>query len=189
MDCPKDWTPLEVVHFHSIPIHRCPKCEGTWYETDQLRILKDKEAHGDYCWINLDLWRDAPKFQAASTSRYTCARLEGNARANPTAYGCSRLPSTSPPDALPRWRAVAGSSSRSEPEGRITGIPVLGGPSRLSPSRVTRPSGANPTARHADGNCSHHDGEIAKYRRVVARMMDRLPRTSTRLQDSTRGVT
>ncbi len=72
MDCPKDRTPLEFVPFHSIPIHRCPKCEGTWYATDQLRILKDKEAHGDYCWINLDLWRDTAKFRAASSSRYTC---------------------------------------------------------------------------------------------------------------------
>src|SRR5205807_788831 len=48
------------------------KCEGTWYEKDQLRILKDKEAHGDYCWLNLDLWRDAAKFRAASSSRCTC---------------------------------------------------------------------------------------------------------------------
>lgn len=72
MDCPKDRTPLEVVHFHTIPIHRCPKCKGTWYEIDQLRVLKDKEAHGDYCWINLDLWRDTAKFRAASSSRYTC---------------------------------------------------------------------------------------------------------------------
>ena len=72
MDCPKDRTPLEVVHFHSIPIHRCLKCEGTWYQKDQLQILKDKEAHGDYCWINLDLWRDAANFRAASTSRYAC---------------------------------------------------------------------------------------------------------------------
>jgi Zn-finger nucleic acid-binding protein len=72
MDCPKDRIPLEIVHFHSIPIQRCPKCEGTWYEKDQLRLLKDKEAHGDYCWINLDLWRDVAKFRAASSSRYTC---------------------------------------------------------------------------------------------------------------------
>ena len=72
MDCPKDQTPLEVVHFLSIPIHRCLTCEGTWYEKGQLRILKDKESHGDYCWINLDLWRDAAKFRAALTSRYTC---------------------------------------------------------------------------------------------------------------------
>jgi len=72
MDCPTDRVPLEIVHFHSIPIQRCPKCEGTWYEKDQLRILKDKEAHGDYCWINLDLWRDIAKFRAASSSRYTC---------------------------------------------------------------------------------------------------------------------
>src|SRR6266852_4107112 len=71
MDCPKDRRPLEVVHFHSIPIHRCLKCEGTWYQKDQLQILKDKEAHGDYCWINLDLWRDATNFRA-STSRYGC---------------------------------------------------------------------------------------------------------------------
>lgn len=72
MDCPKDRTPLEIVHFHSIPIRRCPRCGGTWYEKDQLRILKDKEAHGDYCWMNLDLWKDADKFRAASTPRYTC---------------------------------------------------------------------------------------------------------------------
>jgi Zn-finger nucleic acid-binding protein len=72
MDCPQDRSPLEVVHFHSIPIHRCLECEGTWYQRDQLQILKDKEAHGDYCWINLDLWRDPANFLAASTSRYAC---------------------------------------------------------------------------------------------------------------------
>jgi Zn-finger nucleic acid-binding protein len=68
MDCPKDRTPLEVVHFHFIPIHRCRKCEGTWYEKDQLRILKDKESHGDYCWMNLDLWRDVAKFRGRPVS-------------------------------------------------------------------------------------------------------------------------
>src|SRR5437870_13845214 len=72
MDCPKDQIPLEIVHFHSIPIQRCPKSEGTWYDKDQLRILKDKEAHGDYCSINLDLWRHAAKLRAAPSSRYPC---------------------------------------------------------------------------------------------------------------------
>ena len=86
MNCPKDRIPLEIVHFHSIPIHRCLECEGTWYQRDQLQILKDKEAHGDYCWINLDLWRDAAKFRAAPSSRYTCPAdgtpltLSGNLR-------------------------------------------------------------------------------------------------------------
>jgi Integrase core domain len=43
-----------------------------------------------------------------------------------------------------------------EPEGRITGIPVLGAaPSRLPPSRVMR-GRRKPTARCADENSSHH---------------------------------
>ncbi len=72
MNCPKDQKALELIHFHSVPVQRCPACHGTWYEKDRLRILKDKEAHGEYCWINVDLWRDAAAFQASSPSRYAC---------------------------------------------------------------------------------------------------------------------
>ena len=39
----------------SVQVQRCPACNGAWYPRDHLRVLKDREAHGDYRWIDVDL--------------------------------------------------------------------------------------------------------------------------------------
>ena len=74
MDCPNDHRPLETVGVQSLQIHRCSTCHGTWCEADELRLLKDKADHGDYCWIDFDLWKDADKFRAGEHARYRCPR-------------------------------------------------------------------------------------------------------------------
>jgi len=74
MDCPKDHGQLKRVSVKSIPIDRCTECGGSWYDVDDLRVLKDKESAGDYSWIDFDLWKDIDRFRAARQQRYSCPR-------------------------------------------------------------------------------------------------------------------
>ena len=74
MDCPKGHGGLESVAVGSIRVNRCLVCGGTWCALDELRLLKDKEAHGDYRWIDFDLWKDREKFRAARQQRYACPK-------------------------------------------------------------------------------------------------------------------
>jgi Zn-finger nucleic acid-binding protein len=72
MNCPKGHGGLDRVPVGKIHIDRCPECGGTWYEVGELRLLKDTEAGGDYCWIDFDLWKDIDEFRAARQQRYAC---------------------------------------------------------------------------------------------------------------------
>ncbi len=74
MNCPKCNSMLEQVRLEAVRVDRCPSCGGTWYDRNELRVLKDRESHGDYCWIDLDLWRDADRFRARRQERYACPR-------------------------------------------------------------------------------------------------------------------
>jgi Zn-finger nucleic acid-binding protein len=74
MDCPKGHGRLEGVNVGSIRIDRCTGCGGSWHDHHELRLLKDKEAHGDYCWIDFDLWKDTNQFRADKQERYVCPR-------------------------------------------------------------------------------------------------------------------
>jgi Zn-finger nucleic acid-binding protein len=72
MDCPKGHGQLESVNVGSIRIDRCTECGGSWYDRGGLRLLKDKEARGDYCWIDFDLWKKTDRFRADKQQRYAC---------------------------------------------------------------------------------------------------------------------
>jgi len=74
MECPKCHKPLETVAIGHVRVERCTQCAGTWYDKGQLRVLKDKESRGDYCWIDFDLWKDIGNFRARSQQRYSCPR-------------------------------------------------------------------------------------------------------------------
>ena len=74
MDCPKGHGRLESVSLGSIRIDRCTQCAGSWYDRHELRLLKDREAHGDYRWIDFDLWKDTDQFRADKQQRYACPR-------------------------------------------------------------------------------------------------------------------
>lgn len=74
MDCPKGHGQLKSVSVGSIRIDRCAECGGSWYDVYELRLLKDKEAHGDYRWIDFDLWKDTDQFRADKQQRYACPR-------------------------------------------------------------------------------------------------------------------
>jgi Zn-finger nucleic acid-binding protein len=74
MDCPKCHQALETVTISRVRVNRCPKCAGTWYDKDELRVLKDKESRGDYSWVDVDLWKDIDEFRARRQQRYSCPR-------------------------------------------------------------------------------------------------------------------
>lgn len=74
MKCPKCHESLETVAIGHVRVERCPRCAGTWYDKDELRVLKDKESHGAYSWIDFDLWKDMGKFRAREQQRYSCPR-------------------------------------------------------------------------------------------------------------------
>jgi Zn-finger nucleic acid-binding protein len=74
VNCPKNHQALESVNVGGVRIDRCPQCEGMWFDKDELRVLKNKEANGDYQWINLDLWKDVDKFRARRQQRYSCPK-------------------------------------------------------------------------------------------------------------------
>jgi len=74
MDCPKGHGRLRSLVVASLRIDRCSECGGSWYDQDEVRLLKDKESQGDYCWIDFDLWKDIAKFRAARQQRYACPR-------------------------------------------------------------------------------------------------------------------
>lgn len=63
---------MKPVSVKSITVQRCSSCHGAWYPKDQLRLLKDKENHQDYRWIDFDLWRDRDKFLAGEQRNRSC---------------------------------------------------------------------------------------------------------------------
>jgi Zn-finger nucleic acid-binding protein len=79
MECPKCHESLETVAIGHVRVERCPRCAGTWYDKNELRVLKDKESKGDYSWIHFDLWKDIEWFRVPvrEQKRYSCPRDEG----------------------------------------------------------------------------------------------------------------
>ncbi|MFH1731383.1 MAG: zf-TFIIB domain-containing protein [Planctomycetota bacterium] len=73
MNCPKcDGAATEEVEVQSIKVDRCPECGGTWFEQGELGQVKDRESHGDYRWLDVNLWQDAEKVTVDEASRSKC---------------------------------------------------------------------------------------------------------------------
>jgi Zn-finger nucleic acid-binding protein len=52
----------------------CPSCRGTWFDRDELRLLKDREERGAYRWLDVDLWKDRSRFGRSERARLRCPR-------------------------------------------------------------------------------------------------------------------
>ena len=89
MDCPGGDGRLKAVHIASLRLHRCPDCGGTWYDKDQLSVLKDRESAGDYRWIDVDLWRERERFRAGRQEGLVCPN--DRQRMTTVRYGTSRV--------------------------------------------------------------------------------------------------
>jgi len=74
MDCPRCGVRLARRRLRSVEFRRCPSCGGSWYGADKLRILKNRAAHGDYRWIDIDLWKDRRKFRSGRQEHLACAK-------------------------------------------------------------------------------------------------------------------
>lgn len=74
MICPRCHSATEQVDVKSVNLDRCTSCGGTWYDADELRLLKDLESHGDYRWIDFGLWRDRDKFRTDDQEELVCPR-------------------------------------------------------------------------------------------------------------------
>jgi len=72
MRCPIDQSELRTEIVGSAKIDFCGLCGGTWYEVDELRVLKDRESVGDYRWIDVDLWEEPGRFRTPEQRGLPC---------------------------------------------------------------------------------------------------------------------
>ena len=82
MNCPKCKIELsEKIKIGDVNIDRCPKCGGLWFEKDELRLAKDKEApearwvdveikDKGIDWFQFKLWKDKSEFKAKEEIEY-----------------------------------------------------------------------------------------------------------------------
>lgn len=62
MHCPKCQTPLKKRMIDSHEIDECAKCQGTWFDREALRKVKDR-TDPDLNWMDFDLWKHPERFQ------------------------------------------------------------------------------------------------------------------------------
>ncbi len=74
MSCPRCSAALRAATARGVRYRRCPKCGGSWFAGDKLRVLKDTAAGGDYRWIEIDLWQDRDKFRAGKQEKLVCPK-------------------------------------------------------------------------------------------------------------------
>lgn len=65
MNCPKCETELHKRTIHEIEVDECSKCEGIWFEKEELRQIKDK-SDSDLNWMDFEIWEHPDKFKAIS---------------------------------------------------------------------------------------------------------------------------
>jgi Zn-finger nucleic acid-binding protein len=74
MKCPRCAGRTRKMRVKSVQVDRCTKCLGTWFDADEMRVLKDREKRGEYRWIDVDLWRDRTKFRAGRQEGLVCPK-------------------------------------------------------------------------------------------------------------------
>jgi Zn-finger nucleic acid-binding protein len=74
MDCPNCHLKLEGVDVAGVRLDRCPKCQGIWFDKNELKVLRERQHDGDYRWIDVELWRDLDKFRARQQKECLCPK-------------------------------------------------------------------------------------------------------------------
>ena len=72
MDCPKCKIELHEKTIQGIKVEECSKCEGIWFDKDELRQVKDK-TDADLNWMDFEIWKHPEKFKAG-THKYQCSQ-------------------------------------------------------------------------------------------------------------------
>ena len=65
MECPKCEIELHKKTIQEIEVDECQKCEGIWFEKDELRQIKDK-TDSDLNWMDFEIWKHPEKFKPVS---------------------------------------------------------------------------------------------------------------------------
>ncbi len=66
MECPKCQEKLQNRAIKSVKFHECVKCQGTWFDADTLRKLKD-QTDPDLKWMDFELWRHPDQVHLTAT--------------------------------------------------------------------------------------------------------------------------
>jgi Zn-finger nucleic acid-binding protein len=67
MHCPKCGIVLNNKTIEGVEVDECRKCEGIWFDKDELRQIKDK-SDSDLHWMDFEIWKHPEKFKAISES-------------------------------------------------------------------------------------------------------------------------
>jgi Zn-finger nucleic acid-binding protein len=74
MNCPNGHGALSEKTVGPVKLDICETCGGTWHDVGELRVLKDRESFGDYCWIDVDLWKHPEEFHVPDQRGLSCPR-------------------------------------------------------------------------------------------------------------------
>ena len=64
MNCPKCKSELIQRKIKGIEVDECKKCEGIWFDNDELRQIKDK-IDSDLNWMDFEIWKHEDQFTVA----------------------------------------------------------------------------------------------------------------------------
>lgn len=70
MKCPKCKTNLKTREIQGVEMNECEKCEGIWFEKDELKKVKD-HTDSDLNWMDFEIWKHQDRFKAKET-KYDC---------------------------------------------------------------------------------------------------------------------
>ena len=76
MNCPKCKSELVLRKIKGIQVDECKKCEGIWFDHEELRQIKDK-IDSDLNWMDFEIWKHPEKFKAKS-KKYNCPKCSAS---------------------------------------------------------------------------------------------------------------
>lgn len=65
MNCPVCKEPMVNDNIGNVAIDHCKKCNGIWFDQDELREAKD-ETDSDLNWMDFEIWKNEDKFKFES---------------------------------------------------------------------------------------------------------------------------
>ncbi len=73
MKCPNCQGDLNEVQYKGVRIHECEKCDGKWFDKDELKQAKDK-TDDDLRWLDFELFNEESNKFASSVSKKHCPK-------------------------------------------------------------------------------------------------------------------
>lgn len=83
--CPRCAIALAATELQQVPVARCPRCRGLWFEAHALRAAREA-ADPDLAFLEVELWSDAEQFRHARAA----------AAARPATAPCTRSNTATP---------------------------------------------------------------------------------------------